>query len=358
MAINSTKVTILLDAGITGSECFSRQVPLPWHKTQWDHMHAMCQQDRLPHALLLMGIPGLGKRLFAEAFASSLLCEQSNSKNQSCGQCQSCALLLAGHHPDLTVVQSEQAGMAIKVEQIRQIVGKVNQTSQYGRYKIIIIVSAESMNSAAANSLLKTLEEPSAHSVLILHTECVSRIPATVKSRCQLIKFTSPSHEEGLKWLGSHMPKDQNSALLLHLAAGAPLKALDLIAREELVLYNRLLNDFDQLAQASSDPVAIASAWHKEDLSIVLRGVFACVVEMIRFRFGHRTIWLGEGSDMQGTFQNLFEHVKCLKVLILFQYFDKLYEVQRLMDIQANVNTALMVDELFIGWHALFHQRH
>ena len=145
-----------------------------WQSEQWKKLVGLIEEDRLPHALLLAGVKGIGKFRFAEALAQLLLCD--NPVNAvACGQCKACQLNLAGTHPDMKYLQPEEGAQMIKVDQVRAVVQFLDQTSQQGGYKVAILSPAEAMNINAANALLKNLEEPAGKTLLILVTDPVAR---------------------------------------------------------------------------------------------------------------------------------------------------------------------------------------
>jgi DNA polymerase-3 subunit delta' len=139
----------------------------------------------LAHALLFTGIPGIGKTTTAYALAKALHCK--TARNDFCDACISCKKIAQGTHPDLVLIEPE--GDAIKINQIRKMQEQVSYTSYEGHHKIVLIDKAERMNIQSSNCLLKTLEEPPPHTVLILLTSVPYQLPSTVRSRCQRIMF-------------------------------------------------------------------------------------------------------------------------------------------------------------------------
>ncbi|MGK0440403.1 MAG: DNA polymerase-3 subunit delta', partial [Pseudohongiellaceae bacterium] len=137
-----------------------------WHAVQWQHLADLCAANRLPHALLFAGPPGVGKLRFAKALAYSLLCEKPGYQT-ACGECKQCRLNQTSH-PDLKLIQPEEGARQIKIDQVRGVVQFIVQTSHAGGYKIIILSPAEAMNTNAANAVLKSLEEPTDNCLLIL----------------------------------------------------------------------------------------------------------------------------------------------------------------------------------------------
>jgi len=206
----------------------------PWQTKQWQQLQSQKQGQRLPHALLLVGADGLGKLDFAHELAFSLLCDSENT-SEACGDCAACKLIEAGTHPDFLYVVPEAAGKAIKVDEIRGLCKEFSLTSQFSGYKVAVIADADSMNINASNSLLKTLEEPTDSSVLILVSSKPHRLPVTIRSRCQAIDFQVPDIAQAEDWLSDQIKvtNQQTYRLLLNLAHGSPLLAVKL-ADEEL----------------------------------------------------------------------------------------------------------------------------
>ena len=165
--------------------------PFPWQQSAWDGLMRRLGEQRLPHALLLGGGAGLGKRRLAGDLATALLCQTATGP-WPCGQCVGCTLMSAGSHPDFHEIGVEEGSRVIKVDAVRELGRSMGLKSQYGGFRVAIIAPAERMNASAANSLLKTLEEPPAGTVLILVADQPSRLPATVRSRCQRLDVHAP----------------------------------------------------------------------------------------------------------------------------------------------------------------------
>jgi DNA polymerase III subunit delta' len=141
----------------------------PWQAAERKRLVQQREADKMPHALLLSGARHLGKRDFALCMAGYLLCGTPVA-GDPCGTCANCHLVAAGTHPDLRLIEPEGSKL-IKIEQIRELTDWVNQTAQRGGFKVALIHPAEQMNLNAANALLKSLEEPSAGTVIILVSE-------------------------------------------------------------------------------------------------------------------------------------------------------------------------------------------
>jgi DNA polymerase-3 subunit delta' len=194
----------------------------------------MARRARFPHALLLSGQEGLGKRDLALVLAVSLLCETPQPDGLACNRCASCHYVAAGQHPDLRIVEPfdvDEDGVAtpvewIAVDKIRALIDWAQLTSHRRVAKVAVIAPAERMNAAAANALLKTLEEPPAGTYLILVTHQPGRLAPTIVSRCVRVAVPTPDPAAASPWLAAQGVKDP--VTLLAQAHGAPLRARQL----------------------------------------------------------------------------------------------------------------------------------
>lgn len=200
-------------------------VPLPWQREHWDRFNRQLQEDRLPHALLLVGTEHSGAARLALALSRRLLCQQPR-EGHNCGECHSCALSASGNHGDFRWLQPEEKSRVIRVEQVREVVAFATKTASFGKRKVAVFAPAESMNVNAANALLKSLEEPNADTFLILVCRQLHGLPATVRSRCQIVKLPTASRLEALSWLEQATGASrEESQRLLAVCDGMPLLA-------------------------------------------------------------------------------------------------------------------------------------
>lgn len=234
---------------------------LPWHDAQWQRVLAARRQQRLGHALLLAGPRGVGKRMFAEGLAALLLCEDPPS-DEPCGTCRSCVLSAAGPHPDFTVIEPEEGKQDIAVEAARALGAKLALYSHYGRAKVAMIAPAEALNMSSINALLKTVEEPSDKTCLLLIAASPLVLPATLRSRCQLLRFPRPTPAAALDWLSRRTPELNPQAL--GAALGAPLNALSLAETGSLERYEHWRGLLERLSAGDEGPVAAADRIGKE----------------------------------------------------------------------------------------------
>lgn len=237
--------------------------------------------ERLPHAMLLVGPPGVGKTEFSEQLAALLLCEAvvaTAGTARACGQCQACRWLAAGNHPDFRRVapdgeegedgeggaeegtgkKAKKKGPGIiRIDQIRELEDFVFVGSHRHGRRVVLITNAEAMNAAAANSLLKILEEPPANVYFILVSSRTKSLLATIRSRCRVIPFSRPDTAEATAWL-SAAGLDKTALRYLDLAGGAPMRVLQWKAEGQLAPIDALI---DSLLAPPSDPLMLAARW-------------------------------------------------------------------------------------------------
>lgn len=241
------------------------------HKRIWERLTE--SGSRFPHSLLLVGPKGVGKGLFAAELAKGLLCEAGGTSISACGNCDSCRWFAAQSHPDFRRISPEadqeadaddttsadrkKGSQQIKIAQIRELEDFVFFGSHRGKGRVIIIEPAEAMNTAAANSLLKLLEEPPVNVYFILISSGWRRLLPTIRSRCRIATFNRPSREEGAAWLTAN--KHEDAVEFLSFAGGAPMLAISEAERGGKT--RRLL---DSLVTPGSDPLMLASQWEAQ----------------------------------------------------------------------------------------------
>jgi DNA polymerase III subunit delta' len=267
---------------------------LPWHQEAAAQLRKAWAANHLPHALLLQGAEGLGKRSFAAWLACAVLCDNSaNAALECCGRCPSCALFTAGSHPDLLWVRPEEDKQQISIDQTRAACERLTKTSYRQGYKVAVIEPAHQMTPSAANSVLKTLEEPSPRSLLILITSQPSLLLPTVRSRCQKVTIPRPSREEAVAWLQGCSGRAVDAALL-EFAGGAPLRALAYADGRFDALNEHMQECVEALLAGRADVTQVAAEWEKDALnerltwldlwlSSLARGALAGNADLITF---------------------------------------------------------------------------
>lgn len=254
----------------------------PWHAEAWRRAAAQADAGRVPHAILVTGLVGVGKELFAQRLAMRLLCDAPRM-GDACGGCRGCTQFVAGTHPDYHLLTVREDKSQIVIDQVRDdLVEAMQLSAQYGAYKVAVITPADRMNRNAFNALLKTLEEPSGTSVLILVTANPARLAATIRSRCQQLVVAPPSPADGAAWLRARKVRDPE--LLLALAGGGPLAAAALADSALLDARPKLLRTLLDLAAGQTDAPTAAQAWTALPFADALDWLQTVVHDMIRLR--------------------------------------------------------------------------
>lgn len=321
----------------------SAQPLLPWHKKHWQRLTVLVRSQQLPHALLLMGLPGFGKRYFAERLAELILCQQP-LEDRPCGQCKNCQLLSSGHHPDFLRIVPENKSRTIRVDDIRHLNEWVTQSAYADGYKVVIIDPADAMNLAASNSLLKTLEEPVSKTIFILVSAAPIQLLATIRSRCQFVKFVSTDPVASREWLQSKIDPSLDLKLLLHLAHGAPFKALELADATVLKARRDFLEDMMQVLLRKLDPVEVSARWHSSDLTWLLQNLYMLLMDIIKISLSAKVSDLYH-YDFTDRLRGMAGHLNPAQLLSIQ---DKVQEVSLASQDRFNLNTQLLLEDLFI----------
>jgi DNA polymerase III subunit delta' len=250
--------------------------------------------DRLAHAYLFRGPEGVGKQLFARGLAAAVNCKNNNGLD-ACGSCSSCIKFAADSHPDFVLISPDKG--AIKIGQIRELIKKLSFAPYEAQMRVVLIEDVHTMRQEAANSLLKTLEEPPENNLLILTADSAGKLLQTIISRCQTIPFYALTIQETTEiLLQQNTEMDSATATLLaRLGEGSPGKAL-LFHRRDLVSFCRqlvaLLIDPDSDGDSAIGEflqMAEAMAALKEDLPHLLGLLRLWIRDCLLDDFAHET---------------------------------------------------------------------
>jgi DNA polymerase-3 subunit delta' len=330
---------------------------IPWNTHIWQGLIERYYGTGLPHASLLLGNEGTGKRPLAYRLAKFLLCKSADKKTAKitsyCDQCHSCKLMDAGSHPDYFVCDQEAKGKQIKVDSIRQLNDFLAKTPQISACQVVQIYPVEAMNLNASNALLKTLEEPSGETYLLLMAERLGSVLPTIRSRTQRINFHPPVADQALSWLSQQMPNTpaEDLAQALRQCGGGPLKAQSWL-RDGLLAQDATYISLMQAWLSGSQQLQDTSkGLAKFDLPDTINWWTSFSLDIMKVGMGAETQQLSHPNQVEWL-QQLAATVSRLKLLTLQH---KLQEVAgRLAAGQGNYNASLLLESMLLDWQQSF----
>ena len=311
--------------------------PYPWHRAAWDSFAEQIRLARLPHALMLLGPAETGKKNLALSLAQRLFCSAPGEAG-ACGQCRGCQLFAAGSHPDFLLLEPEEAGKVIKVDDIRAAGEFAGKTASQGGWRVLVLCPAEGMNISAANAFLKTLEEPGERVLIVLVSHQGGAVLPTIRSRCRIMPLGEPPLALARDWLAARAPDGADVERALQQAGGRPLRALRFLdgeLRDQLGRFEAALGSLE--AGASS---ALESARAVQDIP------------------GRELVdWLQ---------RRVYEHLHAPAMVgsprarPFFRFLDRLVAARRRVTGTANPNAQLLWEEVLMDWKAVldFDLRH
>ena len=303
---------------------------------------------------MLVGQEGVGKRLLLRELSQFLLC--TDQQQGPCGQCGSCHLFNAGSHPDLLMVEPEEKGKQIKIEQVRKVTEFVNTTAQRGHSKVVLLGPAEAMNVNASNALLKSLEEPSTNITLLLYSHQPSGLLATIKSRCQQFPVYGPNFNQALTWLQQNSEAELSEPAansVLRLASGAPLKALDMIEQDVHVQYMQFCQNMMDLQNRQVQWNELLTKWKNWDMQNILQWFYGLLLDAQKQKAGLVDAQALSMLELAAQTQQVAQRAQYGQIE---QALQKLTESQQAYRGQANPNPTMITESLLIDWLALLGQ--
>jgi len=301
-----------------------------WHSEFAQAWLDRVRQGRIPHAVLLAGPRGVGKRAAAAWIARGRL-----------GLGEQPALpqfpFERPEHADLHWLEPPEDKQGILIDQVRELVGNLQLTSYEGRGKVAVIEPANTMTHSAANSLLKTLEEPPGDALLILVADRIGRLPATVFSRCQRIDFAPPGESRGLAWLDRLQP-GARWAEALRVAGNAPLAAID--ALDTLDTLATMSRELTGIGSRQLSPIEVAERWSKLEPGFVL--------DWLARQLRQAALALAGGRDRAPGLTIDDSVLKRMDRRNLFCYLDRINRLRG--QPKGSYNVQLTLETLLIDW--------
>jgi len=289
------------------------------------------ERQRLASSYIFSGEPGIGKKLTALNFAKAINCLKSeatsgpgtpdsglSTRTDACDMCDSCLKIKAGSHPDLLLISPEDR--QIKIDEIRLIDEALSFRPFEGRKKIVIIDDADTMNIAAANAFLKTLEEPPEDSVIILISSRSDRLPATIRSRCSRLNFVTLSLESCKQVLYGKVP-DKECEALARLSMGKPGLALSSDLKEEISWFSNLLQGMLNAEKDSWASREEMDIWFEYVLTIMRDAAVYRITgessQLINADLKEYACKLGKSTDLK-VIIDLYKELSFVKGLLMF----------------------------------------
>ena len=317
---------------------------LPWLEVAQQRLRTALKSGHLPHSLLVLSVPGLGAEQLANWIAALVLCESPGTR--PCDACPSCRLLRSDSHPDAHVVRQEDDAQQIKIDQVRELIDALTLKSYRGGYKVGVIEGAEALNTNGANAFLKTLEEPSADTVLIMIARPNHRLPATIASRCLRLRLSPPATDEAVAWLQMNAPGANPSGenswhAALALAGGAPLLALQLDAEGLAAVDADMHQSIAELAQGSVDVTLLADRWIRSNPGVRIAWLENWITQRVHASLG--AVTSHQTAEPVGLPAALLKP----KIRALFELLDAARELRRLAS--TGMNQQLALEALLLG---------
>ena len=257
----------------------------PWLRPHFDQLIASYQAGRGHHALLIQALPGMGEDALIYAITRFLMCQQPQGQ-KSCGKCRGCQLMQAGTHPDYYRLEPEKGKSTLGIDAVRDVSEKLYEHARLGGAKVVWLSDASLLTEAAANALLKTLEEPPEKTWFFLSCRDPGRLLATLRSRCRLHHLAVPQETWALSWLQREVTVSQESALAaLRLCSGAPAAALELLQKEAWSHRMQLCSAVEQ-ALNSRDWLGVLSVLNHDQAPVRLHWLVSLLLDAMKLQQG------------------------------------------------------------------------
>ncbi len=265
-------------------------VDYPWLGERYTDIITAFQQGHGHHALLFRSDAGLGTEYLVNEIAAWLMCRQPQGLAR-CGQCHGCHLFAAGNHPDFYTLASVD-NKDISIEQVRDVNEKIMQHAQQHGNKVVYIAAAERLTEAAANALLKTLEEPRPNTYFLLQADLSAPLLATIYSRCQTWLIPLPAEQTALRWLQAQCSaQSEDIRTALRINYGRPLAALAALQQGWLARRKDFLRQF-WLFYTRRSPLELLAHFDKELTFQQLDWLASFLSDSLKAKLGVHQGWI------------------------------------------------------------------
>ncbi len=320
----------------------------PWLQAVFTDIVSALQHSQ-HHAWLIHSKQGMGKQNLAHHLSKYLLCEQQEQALQACSACPSCQLFEAGNHPDWHIIndlEGDKQQAYLKVDQIRDLSLSLSTTPQISKRKVVLLYPAEKMNMEAANSFLKTLEEPLGDTLFLLLSSQLYSLPATILSRC--IKVLVQIHDDSqvLQWLNQIDENPDNTKLAWQLSLKSPLFAADYLHNKRLDTRLQCFEIFENICQKKESIGSLAKWQEKQKLPVeeILQWLHSWLSDLCKIQSGVRQAALLQNQDIFTRLeyiaqQNLVKHP-----------FEQQGRLEKILVMDKNsLNSQIILDDILVN---------
>jgi len=320
----------------------------PWLNQPYRQLVSQHQAGRGHHALLLQSLPGMGDASLVWGLSRWLMCQRRDGF-KSCGACHACQLMLAHTHPDWYQLTPEKGKQSLGIDAIRSVTEKLYHHAQQGGAKVVWLPDASQLTEAAANALLKTLEEPPKNTWFLLSSHQPADLLATLRSRCQNFHLAPPPEEPSLSWLQKQVAAPQEACITaLRLSGGAPGAALALLEEKCWTAREALCHALPEALQ--SDVLRLLPVLNHDDAARRIGWLCALLLDALKWQQGggafitnadRQPLVAGMASQLPGSALDL-----SLREWIICR--------DRLLHVSA-VNRELLLTDRLLGWEQMLH---
>ena len=279
----------------------------------------------------------------------TIFCVNPHRRERPCGICKACELNNVDGHPDLYQLEPDDVGKPIKVDQIRQLTDFICSTAQQGGYRVVIINPADAMNVAAANALLKMLEEPGQDTVLMLVTDRLGQVMPTIKSRCQRVECPLPNEQVATDFVAQALSLDTDEARrMLRINNGAPMATLKYSESDQAEWRSQLVKGLADVLKQRRTVVEVAQAWQKADLELMLGWLYSMLVDISRAKaMETEALKQEDAHNMLVAVSRKTNPAKVFELAILVQ------EERKSLILRQNTNKQMLLERILLAWSAI-----